>query len=221
MSVTRILLAAAALASSTTAVPVRAQFFFRSPMLAGVPVRGDELGVGLALPDATASEQKAALVWGMRAALNVAALQCDFEPTLHTVRNYNSLLTDHSIELKESYVLLDKYFARTSKTKKIGQDALDKFGTRIYSSFSAVASQYTFCQTASQIGADATFLPRGSFFDFAQGRMRELRNSLLPSGEQRFPGRISHLVTAPRLPSTEKRCWKKDVYQPDKCGATY
>jgi hypothetical protein len=221
MRVKSLLMAAAVLAIPTATAPAAAQFFFKSPMLAGVPVRGDELGVGLALPEATATEQKAALVWGMRAALNVAALQCDFEPTLHTVRNYNALLTDHSAELKASYDLLDKYFVRTSKGKKAGQDALDKFGTRIYSSFSAVASQYTFCQTASQIGADATFMPRGSFFDFAQGRMRELRNSLLPSGEQRFPGRISHLVSAARLPSTDKRCWKKDLYQADKCGAAY
>jgi hypothetical protein len=59
-------------------------------------VTGEEPGMtGPALPDATAPELRAALVWNLRAALNVAALQCQFEPTLMTLGNYNAFLKDH------------------------------------------------------------------------------------------------------------------------------
>ena len=219
MIVKRILLSAAAAATVFGATPASAQFFFQPPKLKGDVVRGDELGLGMALSGATEAEQRAALVWSLRAALNVAALQCQFEPILLTVQNYNSVLTDHSVELKSSYDVLGKYFARNAKTKKAGQDALDKFGTRIYSSFSAVSSQYTFCQTAGDIGADAVFAPRGGFGGVAQRRMRELRNSLMLSGEQRFPGRVAPLVGDPHRPRGDKECWKGKVYQSDKCGA--
>lgn len=221
MSVKRILLTAAAAAITTIATPASAQFFFQPPVLKSGPVRGDEAGLGMALTGASELEQKAALVWSLRAALNVAALQCQFEPLLLTVPNYNAVLTDHQKELSSSYDVLGKYFARNAKTKKAGMDALDKFGTRIYSSFSAVSSQYTFCQAASDVGADAVFTPRGSFADVAQRRMRELRNSLILSGEQRFAGRIAPLIGTPRMPRADKNCWKSDVYQPAKCGAWY
>ncbi len=39
----------------------------------------------------------------MRAALNVAALQCQFEPMLTTVSNYNATLKDHEAELKGAF----------------------------------------------------------------------------------------------------------------------
>ncbi|MDD1451225.1 hypothetical protein NHF48_009950 [Sphingomonas sp. H160509] len=132
---------------------------------------------------------RAALVWHMRAALNVAALQCQFEPTLLTVPNYNSILADHGEELKGAFDTLTKYFVRVNKAAgpKAGQTALDQFGTRTYSSFATVAAQYGFCQTAGSIGRDAVFAPRGHFADVALARSRELRNSLIPWGEQRFP----------------------------------
>ena len=47
-------------------------------------------------PARRAAEQRAALVWNMRAALNVAALQCQFEPTLLTVPNYKRMLRDQA-----------------------------------------------------------------------------------------------------------------------------
>lgn len=213
----RFAVAGAAAAALLVSTPASAQFFMKSKDLSGGVVRGDEPGVAQPLPGATEQELKAGLTWTLRAALNVAALQCQFEPTLLTVENYNAVLTDHRAELKDSYETLTKYFARTNKTAKAGQTALDQFGTRTYSSFNAVASQYNFCQTAGEIGREALYVPRGSFGTVAQERMRQLRNSLVPWGEQQFP---RYVHTDPRIPRLDKTCWSgKGEWQSRKCGA--
>ncbi|PAX09433.1 hypothetical protein [Sphingomonas lenta] len=211
---------AALLAVGAAASPAQAQFFLKSKSLAGQPVRGDEPGVLAApLPNAKPEELRAGLVWTMRAALNVAALQCQFEPTLTTVRNYNALLLDHRDELKKSFDTLTGYFARTARSKADGQKALDQFGTRTYSSFSSVSGQFGFCQTAHAIGRDANFTPRGHFGEFSETRIQELRNSLVPFGEQRFVwvSDLSRLtVSRPRL---DPVCWdKKGNWREKKCG---
>ncbi len=208
----------AALAAGMLAgTPATAQFYFKSKDLHGDPVRGDEPGIGQPMPGATPEELRAGVVWNMRAALNVAALQCQFEPSLMTVQNYNAVLSDHKAELAKSYDTLTKYFIRTAKTKKDGQNALDQFGTRTYSGFATVAAQFGFCTTSSSIGRDALYAPRGSFGDIALMRMREVRNSLTPWGEQQFPRAQVYLPPAP-LPRFDKPCWKKEIFVVEKCG---
>lgn len=198
------------------AMPASAQFFMKSKDLRGVSATGAEASLVPLLADATADEQKAAMVWTMRAALNVAALQCQFEPTLLTVDNYNAMLTDHRAELKQSFDTLEKYFKRVNKAPKAGQMALDQFSTRTYSGFATVAAQYNFCQAASGIGRDVIHTPRGSFAAVAQERMRELRNSLVPWGEQNFSYRVHAVATMPRLDAI---CWsKKGEWVGKKCG---
>lgn len=219
MLLPRIITVLAGTAGLFAAAPASAQFFMKSANLAGERVTGAEPGMtGPALPDASPAELRAALVWNLRAALNVAALQCQFEPTLLTLPNYNSILKDHEVELRESYGTLEKYFTRAYKNKKAGQTELDKFGTRVYSGFSTVSGQLSFCQTAAAIGHDALFLKRGDFGDLAQTRLRELRASLAGWGEQ-FRGRYTLQLPQHRMPAfADKRCWKKDRYQADKCG---
>jgi hypothetical protein len=196
--------------------PASAQFFFKSKDLRGEPIVGNEDGMGHPLPGATPAELRAGVVWNMRAALNVAALQCQFEPTLLTVQNYNAILADHRVELQNSFDTLAKYFTRIAKTKKDGQTALDQFGTRTYSGFATVAAQYNFCATAATIGRDALYAPRGGFGEVAMARMRELRNSLKPYGEQQFP---SLQVLPATLPRFDEACWKKGLFVEQKCGA--
>ncbi len=208
--------AGAALIAVAGATPAAAQFFFKSPNLAGERITALDPRMGEVLPAATPTEQQAAILWNLRAALNVAALQCQFEPTLLTLPAYNALLSNHKDELATSFDTLGKYFARTHKTKKEGQSALDQYGTRIYSSYSTVHAQLTFCQTAGKIGRAALFAPRGGLNELAQANMLELRNSLKPAGEQQFSRRVAPIPTA--LPSLDKRCWKGDTYRADKCG---
>ncbi|HWK37122.1 hypothetical protein [Sphingomonas sp.] len=218
MRVSRFLATAAGVLVATAAAqPASAQFYFQPPDQRGPPVTGAEPGViGPALPDATPKELRAALVWNLRAGLNVAALQCQFAPYLLTLSNYNKLLLDHSDELKTSYDTLAGYFTRTAKTKKAGQTALDTYGTRVYSGFSTVGAQLTFCATSSDVGQAALFTPRGSFGTLAEERMSEMRNSLRYGGEQRFPGGINPRHVS--LPPLEEKCWKKDLWVSKKCG---
>jgi hypothetical protein len=220
MKLLRTTLALAVALGAVTATPASAQFFLMQRDLSGTPVRGDEPGIGMPLPGATEPELRASLVWNMRAALNVAALQCQFEPTLLTQPNYNVILTNHADELKKSYDILTKYFIRTKKNAKEAQIALDQFGTRTYSSFTTVGAQYGFCQTAALISHEAIFLPRGSFYTIAENRMQELRNSLVPTGEQRFPRGILYARQGGMLPRFDAICWDKNGYWSEKkCGA--
>ncbi len=202
------------------AAPASAQFFMKSKDLRGERIRGDETGIGQMLPGATPDELRAAVVWNMRAALNVAALQCQFEPSLLTVQNYNAILSDHKQELAQSYTALTKYFERVAKNKKAGQTALDQFGTRTYSGFATVAAQYGFCTTTSSIGREALYTARGGFGDVALSRMREVRSSLIPWGEQQFP-RMEVYLTPAFLPRFDKACWKKEEFVVKKCGVPF
>ena len=199
------------------AAPASAQFYLRSHDYHGDAVTGVEANLGQALPGATPEELRAAMAWNMRAALNVAALQCQFEPTLLTRENYNAVLLDHKDELAGVWQTLTKYFTRTSKTPRDGQNALDQFGTRTYSNFATVSAQLNFCQTASEIGRDAVFTPRGGFVTLALSRIRELRNSLTPFGEQHFQRYLGRdYASKPRF---DPICWdKKGQWVTKKCG---
>jgi hypothetical protein len=219
MNVLRCVSLLGTLAGVALAQPAAAQFYLASPDIRGATVRGDEPGIGEAMPGATEDEVRAELVWNMRSGLNVAALQCQFEPTLMSVQNYNVLLYNHRDELKKAFDTLTRYFIRVAKQTKAGQNALDRFGTRTYTGFTAVASQYGFCQTAAAIAAEAAMAPRGTFHTIAADHMRELRTSLLrPFGEQRF-GRF-RITNYPPLPRLDPICWdKKSQWSAKKCGA--
>ncbi|UZK69181.1 hypothetical protein OKW76_14320 [Sphingomonas sp. S1-29] len=226
MNVLRIGLVVAGVAAMLVSTPASAQFYFQSKDLSGPRVTGAEPGiVGQDLPGATPAEYRAALLWNLRAALNVAALQCQFEPTLLTLGNYNAMLRNHTDELKDDFDDLMKYFRRVNKTAKEGQTAFDQFGTRVYSGFSTVAAQRIFCQTAGRVGRDALYVKRGELGEFAATRMQELRNSLRPWGEQQFrAGGYAYLAAyPPAFPANfaDKKCWRRDVWQERRCGPIY
>lgn len=210
---------AGAIAAATLPLPAAAQFYMQSHDFSGPVVRGDEPGIGVDLPGATDAELQAGLVWNLRAALNIAALQCQFAPTLLTVPQYNIMMVDHAAELKSTYATLTKYFLRTNKAPRAGQTALDQFGTRVYGSFSTAGAQYGFCQVASNVGRAAIFAPRGSLHTIARQRMREMRNSLVHYGEQRFPGGIGFDDKRVLMPRFELQCWDKAGWDVKKCGA--
>lgn len=189
-----------------------ASFFWKAPDLRGTPVTGAEPGVITGpLPGATPAELRAALLWNLRSGLNVAALQCQFDETLLTRDQYNVMLDNHRTELASAYQVLSNYFKRTDK--KGGQTNLDRYGTRTYSGFSTVQGQLTFCQTASSVGREAIFAPKGQLHRVAETRMRELRNSLVLGGEQQFV-RYFPVVTA-RLVSLDNRCWRGNRLRPE------
>lgn len=208
---------AAFVAMAGTASPAAAQFFLKSPDFRGGPVTGAEPGIGIPLPDAKPEELRAALVWNMRAGLNVAALQCQFEPTLLTLNQYNYLISDHSQEFADAYKTLGAYFKRVNKNPKAAQTAIDQYGTRTYAGFSTVQSQLGFCQTASKVGREALFARKGQLASVASEHLRELRNSLTPAYEQQFPRFYIRGFQARVLP-IDARCWdKKNNYRSNRC----
>lgn len=204
---TLLTLAAAVSALALGGAPASAQFFWSPPDLSTPPVTGAEPALALNMPGATPEELKAGLVWNMRAALNVAALQCQFEPTLLTLSNYNAMLAHHKAELAKSFDTVGAYFQRTVGKGKPGQTAFDQYGTKIYSAFSTVQAQRNFCEISGSVGRDAIFVDRGKLYEVAQKRMGELRRSLTMAGEQYF-GNPGYNFTA-NLPSLDDTCWKK------------
>lgn len=201
------------------AAPATAQFYLNPPEFPSGPVTGAEPGIMLPLPGATPEEQRAALLWNLRSGLNVAALNCQFAPTLLTLPNYNAILNNHRTELAASFETLSEYFKRTNKTAKAGQTQLDQYGTRTYQSFTPVGAQRTFCSVASDVAQDAIWAPRGALINVAINRMRELRGSLvytrepiaynpwLPPGQGRLP-----------VPNLDDRCWDKKGHWRKRCN---
>ena len=201
-----------ALLLAGAATPASAQIFWKPADYSGPAVTGMDETLGQPLPGATAEEQRAAIAWSVRSGLNVAALQCGFAPTLRTLENYNGMLRNHTAELASAFNTVSNYFKRVSKTPQLGQKALDTYGTKTYSGYSAVAAQLDFCQVAGRVGTGALFAPRGNFTAYALEKIRELRNGLVQKGEQQFHRPTPINVATPQLAD---KCWKKKKYS---CG---
>jgi hypothetical protein len=133
----------------------------------------------VAMREMTPAEERAHQVWSLRAALNVAALQCQFSPFLRTVKNYNLALPHHSAELASALKAIDGHFKRLDGPK-LSRRSFDQYTTRTYNSFSTLEAQLTFCDKASEVGWEALSTKKGMFGDLAVARLTEIRNSLIP-----------------------------------------
>lgn len=117
----------------------------------------------------TPAETEANAVWNMRAALNVAALQCQFSTFLATVKTYNAMLKHHSDELARAQSIMQAHFKRYDGAK--GLNGFDQYTTRTYNSYSTLDAQYSFCAAAGTIGREVLATPRGGM-----GKLALLRN---------------------------------------------
>lgn len=208
-------LAAAAVLVVNQAGPASAYLFWVQPSFQGGPVVGDEPGIGLPMPNATPAELRAHMLWNMRAGLNVAALQCQFSPILLTVPNYNDLLAKNAVELNAAYKTLGGYFKRTGG--KTWQKTFDQYTTRTYNGFSTMHAQLGFCETASAIGRDARKLGRGNLTELAANRMREFRNSLVPTGDM-IHARRTIYISEVQPPPMIKQCWDRKHQLKPQCA---
>jgi hypothetical protein len=206
--------------SAAFTVPAQAQIFWHAPDLSAPVLVAPEPGFGVAMPGATPTEQKAALVWNLRSGLNVAALQCGFDQFLKLDDQYNIMLVNHREELAAAFSSLTGYFNRTAKSARGGQSAIDTYGTRTYSQFSSVSGQLTFCSVAGQVARAAIFAPRGKLNVVAQERLRELYSGVKGRlGEQQFRPTWTQLRSPP-MPDARETCWKSNKYT-GSCGWTY
>lgn len=105
------------------------------------------------------AEREANAVWNLRAALNVAALQCQFSPWLRTVKTYNSFLQAHSEELVRAQKTMVAHFRKVDGARAM--NSFDMYTTRTYNSFSTLDAQYAFCNAAGYVGRQALAVPKG------------------------------------------------------------
>jgi hypothetical protein len=127
------------------------------------------------LSRATPADLKAHAVWSLRAALNVAALQCQYSSFLRAVDNYNQMLRKHGGELTAAQTQMIAHFTRTQKA---GMAAFDRYNTRSYNSFSTLDAQYSFCWAAAQTGLALRTADVGSMTQVAETAIPQLRAAL-------------------------------------------
>jgi hypothetical protein len=210
-------IAAAAVAAMLAAVPAPAQLYLSPPDVRGSPIEPSDPLVGLPLPGATAAENRANVLWNLRAGLNVAALQCQFSDYLRAVPNYNALLAHHSVELAAAYTALNNYYKRTLGAK--GQKAFDDYSTMTYNNWSAAQAQQIFCQTATNVTKTALATSKGQLYPVAQARLREMRHALVPAYEPR-PAYRPYLIRLEALPPMDSACYNKKNVLRRACGGT-
>lgn len=130
----------------------------------------------VALRPTTPVEAEANAIWNIRAALNVAALQCQFSPYLDAVKNYNSFLTHHSEELTRAQATMVAHFKRYDGAKSV--NSFDQYTTKTYNSYSTLDAQYQFCDAAGRVGREVLATPKGKLGSEAIRRNPEMRASL-------------------------------------------
>ena len=130
----------------------------------------------IVLKNPTPAEREANAVWNIRAALNVAALQCQFSGFLKTTRNYNSFLQAHSEELARAQQTMIGHFRRTDGAKSL--NSFDMYTTRTYNSFSTLDAQYAFCNAAGFIGRRVLAVPKGKLGSAALAEGPAIRAAL-------------------------------------------
>ena len=140
--------------------------------------RGPTAPQAVKLRQTTIDEAEANAVWNIRAALNIAALQCQFLPFLATVRTYNGVLRHRSEELNQARLTLLDHFKRHDGAKY--QTSFDQYTTRTYNSFSTIDAQLPFCEEAGVVGREVLSLRKGAFGKAALRLNPEMRTSLEP-----------------------------------------
>jgi hypothetical protein len=121
----------------------------------------------------TPAEAEANAIWNIRAALNVAALQCQYSKYLATTPNYNAFLKHHADEMKNAQATLMAHFKRYDGAKATA--SFDTYLTKTYNSYSTLDAQYQFCEAAGVIGRQVLVIPKGKLGVEALQHMPQIR----------------------------------------------
>lgn len=108
------------------------------------------------------------LVWHLRSAWNVAALNClapEYEPILQGYRNF---LTQNARSLKAVNDRIEADYARKHKTKRAAMVARDGQVTQVYNFFALPAARSGFCRAALDMSSRALAAPSGDPLSFAR-----------------------------------------------------
>ncbi len=123
----------------------------------------------------TPAETEANAVWNVRAALNVAALQCQYSKYLSTTPNYNAFLKHHADEIAKAQATMIAHFKRYEGAK--ANAAFDTYLTKTYNSYSTLDAQYQFCEAAGLVGREVLAIPKGKLGAEAIRRGPQIRAS--------------------------------------------
>ncbi len=134
-----------------------------------------------AAPALSVEEKLAESVWKLRAALNVAALQCQFDPNLKTVANYNEVNKLHKTEIEKSRGIMEARYRRLYGRGGLG--AFDRYNTKLWNGFSSVNQQVPFCNKTSEVGKEVLALQEGGLAVVANNRVPEIL-AIFPAPEK-------------------------------------
>jgi hypothetical protein len=121
----------------------------------------------------TPPESNAEAVWKMRAALNVGALQCQYDPALKVVDNYNQFIKQHKAGLETARTTMEGYYRRRYGKAWAGQ--FDRYNTKTYNSFSATGVQVAYCNKMGDVGTKALALSADALTPYAVTTVPEIR----------------------------------------------
>lgn len=114
-------------------------------------------------------EATAQRVLELQTMLNVAGLQCRYDPTLKVLDNYNQFIRNVRPQFLSQLKVLETRFKRTGG--RSWQNALDKHRTKLFNSYSTVNDQVPFCLKSAEILLQASVLPAGELSKFADRTM--------------------------------------------------
>jgi hypothetical protein len=124
----------------------------------------------------TPVEARANAVWNLRAALNIAALQCQYLPQLGTVQIYNTMLRQHAAELDRARLTMIGHFKRYDGAR--AQNSFDQYTTKTYNSYSTLDAQKAFCEATAKAGKEVLELPTGGLSEAATRLVPDIRFAL-------------------------------------------
>lgn len=137
-------------------------------------------------------------IWHVRAALNVAALQCAGSGQANLVRDYNQLLARHKDVLAQAYAAKQARFQQAGG--KSWQAAMDRHMTQLYNYWAWPPAQQAFCAAAADAARRAAGTAPDAFSSYAPRALSALDQPIALSR-----GSSIRLVTAPAPASAPTR----------------
>lgn len=174
----------------------------KPPVVAAAP-GGVMVPKAVVLRPMTSVEAEANALWNLRAALNIAALQCQYSPYLATTAYYYAVLTHHSDVFRQAMTTMTAHFQRYDGPKR-AVSSFDQYTTRTYNSFSTLDAQYSFCYAAGSVGRQVLAVPLGQLGVLADGFNMQMRASLTPHAPTPMLDRVDPVVQGvPELPADQ------------------
>lgn len=143
---------------------------------------------GVNLRPMTTAETQANAIWNLRAALNIAALQCQYSPYLATVSLYNAIQKQDADEFDRAKSTMMGHFRRYGGGR--AETNFDQYTTKTYNAYSTLDAQLAFCDRAAIIGREVLAVRQGQLATIALDRVAQVRASLVRVKPLSFLGSV-------------------------------